>query len=98
MGVLVPDRADSAHPRAPHDRGRCRESTRSGRQTAAKSHSTPLDGVFKRRIDQPGRTTLFASPVTGVEDWTYDGRFVIVGLSAQNVSALPLGGDQKPFP
>ena len=56
------------------------------------------DGVFKRRIDQSGRTTLLASPVTGVEDWTYDGRFVILGLGARNVSALPLGGDRKPIP
>ena len=58
-----------------------------------------VDGVSKRRIDQAGRTTLFASPsLTAVEDWTHDGRFVIFGLSAQNVSALPLGGDRKPIP
>jgi dipeptidyl aminopeptidase/acylaminoacyl peptidase len=55
-------------------------------------------GVFKRRIDQSGRTTLLATSVSGVEDWTYDGRFVIFGLSAQNVSALPLSGDRKPIP
>jgi eukaryotic-like serine/threonine-protein kinase len=54
-------------------------------------------GVFKRRIDQNGRTTLLATSVTGVEDWTYDGRFVIFGLSAQKVAALPVDGDRKPI-
>ena len=49
--------------------------------------------MFKRKIDQPGRTTLLASPVAAVEDWTYDGRFLIIGPSEKNVSALPLGGD-----
>ncbi len=55
-------------------------------------------GVFKRRIDQSGRTTLLASPVTAVEDWTYDGRFVIIGLGEKNVLALPLSGDRRPIP
>jgi eukaryotic-like serine/threonine-protein kinase len=55
-------------------------------------------GVFKRRIDQNVRTTLLASQVSGVEDWTHDGRFVIIGLSEKTVSALPLGGDRKPIP
>jgi eukaryotic-like serine/threonine-protein kinase len=55
-----------------------------------------VDGVYKRRIDQIGRTTLFAGLATGLEDWTHDGRFVILGLGMQNVSALPLGGDKKP--
>ena len=55
-----------------------------------------VDGVYKRRIDQIGRTTLFAGIATGLEDWTHDGRFVILGLGMHNVSALPLGGDQKP--
>jgi Tol biopolymer transport system component len=54
--------------------------------------------VFKRRIDQNERTTLLAAPVSGVEDWTHDGRFVIFGLSSKNISALPLGGDRKPIP
>jgi eukaryotic-like serine/threonine-protein kinase len=54
-------------------------------------------GVFRQRIDQSGRTTLLASPVAGVEDWTFDGRFVIFGLTAQSVWALPLRGDQKPI-
>ena len=53
--------------------------------------------MFKRRIDQNGRTTLLGTSVNGVEDWTYDGRFVIFGLSAQNVSALPVDGDRKPI-
>ena len=35
-------------------------------------------GVFKRKIDQPGRTNLFAGFAAGVEDWTHDGRFVIL--------------------
>jgi len=54
--------------------------------------------VFTRRIDQTGRTPLFARPVTAVEDWTHDGRFVILGLSMQNISALPLAGDRQPMP
>jgi Tol biopolymer transport system component len=53
--------------------------------------------VSKRRIDQSERTTLFASSVTAVEDWTYDGHFLILGLNERNISALPLGGDQKPI-
>jgi hypothetical protein len=56
------------------------------------------DGVFKRKIDQPGRTTQLASQIAAVEDWTYDGQFLIIGLSDKNVSALPLGGDLKPIP
>jgi len=69
-----------------------------GPPIAVKSHSTPGGAVFKRRIDQTGRTSLFARSVTAVEDWTHDGRFVILGLSMQNISALPLAGDRQPMP
>jgi eukaryotic-like serine/threonine-protein kinase len=56
------------------------------------------EGLCKRSIDQGARTTLWAAPVTGVEEWTHDGRFVLFGLTPQSVSALPLSGDRKPIP
>ncbi len=55
------------------------------------------EGVCKRRIDQTGRTMLLASSPVSVEEWTQDGRFLILGLTVQSVSALPLGGDRKPI-
>jgi eukaryotic-like serine/threonine-protein kinase len=56
-----------------------------------------VDGLSTRRIDQSGRTTLFASQVAALEDWTHDGRFVIIKRSVQNISAVPLSGDRTPI-
>jgi Tol biopolymer transport system component len=55
-------------------------------------------GIFKRRIDQSGRTALLDAQVTGVEDWTRDGRFLIFAFTPQSVWALPLNGDRKHIP
>ena len=54
--------------------------------------------MVTRRIDQNGPKTLLTSPVSSLEAWTHDGRFLIYGLSSQSIWALPLGGDQKPIP
>jgi serine/threonine protein kinase/Tol biopolymer transport system component len=65
------------------------------REVAFKSEG----GLFMRRIDQDGRTTLLASSsVIGVQDWTHDGRFVIFGRWPHSVWALPLTGDRTPVP
>jgi Tol biopolymer transport system component len=57
------------------------------------------EGLFTRRIDQDGRTTLLADPlVGGVEDWTHDGRFVIFARGTKSIWALPMGGGRKPVP
>ena len=56
-------------------------------------------GLFTRRIDQDGRTPLLASSsVSGVEDWTHDGRFVIFLCGTGRICALPLKGDRTPVP
>jgi len=58
---------------------------------------TSNGALFTRRIDHEGRTILLAdSSVTGMEDWTHDGRFVIFGRGERNISALQLGGGRKP--
>jgi Tol biopolymer transport system component len=57
------------------------------------------EGLFTRRIDQDGRTTLLADPlVGGLEDWTHDGRFVIFARGSKSIWALPMGGGRKPIP
>jgi eukaryotic-like serine/threonine-protein kinase len=56
-------------------------------------------GLFTRRIDQDGRTTLLADAlVGGVEDWTHDGRFVVFLRGNNSIWALPMEGDRKPIP
>ena len=72
--------------------------TRSGRQTAVKSHST-LKMVCSSEKSISPDARLY-SLVTGqaVEDWTYDGQFVIIRLGEKSVLALSLGGDSKANP
>ena len=56
-------------------------------------------GLFTRRVDQDGRTPLLASSsVSGAEDWTHDGRFVIFVCGSGSICALPLKGDRTPVP
>ena len=73
--------------------------TPSGRQIAVKSYSTPVVGCSRGESIRTACTTLLADDaVTGMEDWTHDGRFVIFGLGPKNISALQLGGGRKPVP
>jgi eukaryotic-like serine/threonine-protein kinase len=53
-------------------------------------------GVCRQRIDQVGWTKLFAS-ANAIEDWTHDGRFLLLGPTMTSVSALPLTGGPKPI-
>ena len=56
-------------------------------------------GLFTRRIDQEGRTTLLADgSVTAAEEWTRDGQFILFGRGVKSIWALPLGGGRKPVP